>query len=271
MTPRRLWRALEWHVTEPLSRRASSVKRRLLPSFRRSVEDPAVPLSLDMNRESRTLLIAFGGMAGGLGMPPFEMFKATGDLPVKRVFVRDLHQAWYHRGIPGSGDSISEVADSLERLIAPHEIDRLVAVGTSAGGYAALLFGTLLGAHTAIAFGPQTVLDLEILAGMGDHRWDPQVKELEALGCLDEQWVDLRSALPRIGRTATRYQLHFDPLMALDRAHCERLADLDRITLHLREGAGHNIARDMREAGELEPLLRGALGEPAAREMTSGA
>ena len=77
-----------------------------LNPFRRGVEDPNRPLSLDMGADSGTLLIAFGGMQGQLGMPPFEFFKATGAIPVKKLFVRDLRQAWYHRGIPGHGESI---------------------------------------------------------------------------------------------------------------------------------------------------------------------
>jgi pimeloyl-ACP methyl ester carboxylesterase len=223
-----------------------------------------VPLSLDMSRDSHTLLIAFGGMRGELGIPPFEFFKATAGFPIKRLFVRDLSQAWYHRGIPGCGPTIGETAESLKRLIAEHDVDRLVVAGTSAGGYAALVFGTLLGAETAICFAPQTVLDLDTLASMEDHRWDAQVEELMADGGLDPRWTDLRSALPEARCADTRYELHFDPSFPPDRRHCERLSGLEGVLLRPREKGGHNIARDMRDAGELEPLLRTAL-DPAPR------
>jgi len=241
-----------------------------MPSFRRGVEDPTVALSLDMAHESGTLLIAFGGMQGGLGIPPFEFFRATADFPIKRMFVRDLRQAWYHHGIPDGGDDIEELAGHLERTIAPHQVDRLVVTGTSAGGYAALVFGALLGAETAISFAPQTVLELEALAAMGDHRWDREVERMHAKGWFDARWSDLRQALPPARRADTRYELHYDPTMGFDREHCERLAHLEGVVMIPREGGGHNIAKDMRETGELEPLLRAALVEAAPGPTASG-
>jgi hypothetical protein len=260
-------------VARSLATRAGALKRRFLPSFRRGVEDPAVPLSLDMEHDSTTLLIAFGGMQGGLGFPPFEFFKATAGFNIKRMFVRDLRQTWYHQGIRDGGDNIAELAVTLQQLIDPHRIDRLVVTGTSAGGYGALVFGSLLGAHTIIAFAPQTVLELDILWAMGelgDHRWDPQVKRMVAKGCLDARWSDLRRALPEARQGHTRMELHYDPAMQFDREHSERLAGLDGVVMIPREGGGHNISKDMRETGELEPLLRAALVHGAPEETASG-
>jgi hypothetical protein len=238
---------------------------RFRPKFRRAIEDPNVPLSLDMDADSRTLLIAFGGMRGQLGMPPFEFFKATGGIPVKRLFVRDLRQAWYHRGIPGHGSTIEAVGESLGELVASHGVDRLVAVGNSAGGYAALLFGTLLGADTVLCFAPQTVLELDVLADMGDHRWDEQLRELVADGGLDTRWTDLRRALPGIRRSDTRYELYFDDSFTIDRLHAERVGELEGARLHRLDGGAHGIAREMRRSGELESILHGALGPQAGR------
>jgi pimeloyl-ACP methyl ester carboxylesterase len=243
-----------------LTRRARLLALRFRPEFRRSLEDPNVPLSLDMGADSRTLLIAFGGMRGQLGMPPFEFFKATGAIPVKRLFVRDLRQAWYHRGIPGHGSTIEGVGESLGQLVASHGIERLVVVGNSAGGYAAMLFGTLLGADTVLCFAPQTVLELNILGDMGDHRWDGQLEELVADGGLDSRWTDLRSALPALRRSDTRYELYFDDSFAIDRLHAERMGELEGARLHRREGGAHDLARELRKSGELHTILHGALG-----------
>src|SRR5271166_7076021 len=114
-----------------LRRGARSLSRPFRRRFKQTVDDPKMPLSLDMGRDSSTLLVAFGGMAGQLGMPPFEFFKATGEIPVKRLFVRDLHQAWYHRGIPGYGSSLEGAAAALGELIAAHDVERLVVAGNS--------------------------------------------------------------------------------------------------------------------------------------------
>ncbi|HMD56018.1 MAG TPA: hypothetical protein VKG82_00955 [Solirubrobacteraceae bacterium] len=239
--------------------------------FRRAVEDPTMPLSLDMDGDSRTLLVAFGGMAGQLGMPPFEFFKATGEIPVKRLFVRDLHQAWYHRGIPGHGETLQEAASSLKKLIAEHDVDRLVVAGNSAGGYAALAFGTLLDAETALCFAPQTVLELDVLKEWNDDRWDVQLSELVQAGAMDERWTDVRSALQEFGSGRSgggrgggggggpRYEVYFDETLEVDRLHADRLAGIEGVRLHRLKGGAHSVAQEMRESGQLERVLHRAL------------
>src|SRR5262249_11994805 len=124
----------------------------------------------------------------------------------------------------------------------------------------ALLFGCMLGADTVLSFGPQTTVDLDGLAALGDRRWDEPLGELAAAGELDRRWADLRSALPEVRRADTACRVYFDERFELDRAHAERLADLDGVSLHRVEGGGHNVARQMRESGELEDVLTAALG-----------
>jgi pimeloyl-ACP methyl ester carboxylesterase len=252
-------------MTDTLALHTRPIRRRFRRGFRRAVEDSAVSMSLDMGSRSRTLLIAFGGMQGQIGMPPFEFFRATGGIPVKRLFVRDLRQAWYHRGIPGGGSTIPDVAESLEQVVAQHEVDRIVTAGNSSGGYAALLFGTLLGADDVLCFAPQTVLELDILAGMDDHRWDDQLRGLVEAGGLDARWTDLRQVLPRIRREETGYEVYFDHSYDPDRLHAERVSELKGVRLRPVDGGAHGIARQMRETGELERVLRDVLATPQAR------
>lgn len=217
-----------------------------------------------MGGDSRTLLIAFGGMRNRIGMPPFEFLSLTGGLPVKRMFVRDLRQAWYHRGMPEHGSTLLDVARSLEELLGKHDVERLVVAGNSSGGYGALVFGTLLGADTVLCFAPQTVLDLDVLASMDDHRWDERLLEVTAMAPLDEQWVDLRSALPQARRADTRYQVFFDETLHSDRLHAERLIGLEGLRLYRFGRGGHHLVRKLRDAGHLERIVRAALQTPGA-------
>jgi hypothetical protein len=230
--------------------------------FRQAVEDPRTPLSLDASGDSRTLLLAFGGIVGRIGIPPFEFFSLTGGMPVKRLFVRDLRQAWYHRGIPGHGRTVPEVAESLRRILTRHEVDRLVVAGNSAGGYAALVFGALLGADTVLCFAPQTVLDLDILNAMGDHRWDGRLREHAADDAVDTRFTDLRRVLGATGRADTSYRIYFDTSLRADRLHAERLAGLRGVQLYRFGHGSHNIARALRDKGALRLVLQRALDAP---------
>jgi acetyl esterase/lipase len=212
-----------------------------------------------MDSDSRTLLLAFGGMNLRIGMPPFEFLSQTGDIPVKRLFVRDFNQSWYHRGMPGYGDSLISVSESLREMLADHELDRLVVAGASAGGYAALVFGTLLGADTVLCFSPQTILDLDVLDRMGDHRWDEQLKPLIAHHALDRSWVDLRSALALAHNGHTRYRVYFDDSAAADRAHAERLLRVPETRLYRFGRGDHMLVRNLRDSGALARILQSAL------------
>jgi hypothetical protein len=245
-----------------MDRLRARARRLILPlrhRFRRELEDANAAISLDLRPDSSTLLVAFGGMKGLLGMPPFEFFRAAGELPVKRLLVRDLRQAWYHRGIPGHGSTIEEVADWLRALVEDNEVERLVVAGNSAGGYAAMLFGTLAGADMVLCFAPQTVLDLKVLADMDDHRWDEQLHAVAEDGALDPRWTDLRHALIGAGSGHTRYELYFDASFEVDRLHAERVAEIPGVRMHRLEGGGHGIAIEMRNSGQLERVLRDAL------------
>jgi len=229
------------------------------PGFSRDLMDPDAPLGLDMASDSRTLLLAFGGLVGQIGIPPFEFFSLTAEMSVKRLFVRDPRQAWYHRGIPGHGSGLAGVADALRPLLAHHEVERLVVAGASAGGYAALLFGTLLGAEEVLCFAPQTVLDLDILSEMGDHRWDRRLGAQTAAGAVDARFTDLRRVLPAARCADTSYRIYFDDSLRADRMHAERLADLPGVRLYRFGRGSHNIARSLRDSGALERVLLGAL------------
>jgi hypothetical protein len=227
----------------------------------KGARDP-VSVSLDMASDSRTLLLAFGGMQGRIGMPPFEFLRLTGEIPVKRLFVRDVRQAWYHRGTPEYGETIEAVADALREVLAGHDVERLVTAGSSAGGYAALLFGTLLGADVVLCFAPQTTLELGAMEEIGDHRWDELLVPLVEAGSIDPRWADLAAALPQARRTHTRYQVYFDDSLPVDRLHAERLVGLEGLRLYRFGTGSHNLVRELRDLGALERILRTALEVP---------
>lgn len=255
-----------------LRARARRMALRFESPFRRAVEDPNVPLSLDLEQDSDTLLIAFGGMRGLLGVPTWEFFKATGGMPVKRLFVRDLRQCWYHRGIPGYGEDLESSAAALLEVARSGGTERIITAGNSAGGYAALLFGALLGADTVLCFAPQTVIDPVVLAGWDDHRWDEQLNDLRGRGRLDERWQDLAEVLPGMqplpgAATGTgSLQLYYDSAYEPDRLHAEHIAAVPGVRLIPSEGGRHSVALEMRKSGELDRVLRAALaggGAPA--------
>lgn len=244
--------------------RARRVKRRMQARLRwlrwRYLADPGLALSLDMDRDSDTVLLSFAGLTPfGRGVG-FEFESVSRSIPVKRMFVSDPHQCWYQRGMSRGGTTFADLADSLDQLLKGSRVERLVAIGTSAGGYAALVFGTLLGADTVLAFAPQTVLHPDVLARWDDHRWDTQLRPMANKHMLEPSWVDLRAALPQARIGGTRYNIYFDETLRADRLHAERLRGLDGVHLYRFGHGGHSLVRELRDRGVLGRVLRNALG-----------
>lgn len=223
--------------------------------------------------DSDALLVAFGGMAGHMGMPPFEFFRISQALDARKAYVRDLGRAWYHLGVPDLGTDIDAVAEALRGLVADSGAERVVFAGNSAGGFAALLFGAMLGVDEVMAFSPQTLLRVPELEEVGDMRWSGMIRKAAGQrgGALDERYVDLvpvlREQPPRDG---TRFQVHYCQTFDLDAFHAERLPEDIGIELHGHVRGGHGVIRTLRNTGLLATMLEAAIaGEAPDRQLTA--
>ena len=219
--------------------------------------DPRLGVGHELTSQSRTMLIAFAAMSH-LRPPPFHFFEFTSGLPVKRLFVRDPDRVWFQHGVPGFGKGIDEVAASLRAIVDEQEIERLVVIGSSAGGYASLAFGALLEADLVLSFSPQTILDRAWREEVGDQRWGGHFENLDALGGPDPRWVDLRIALPRELRPRTTCEIHYPALFEDDARHAERLTGLDGVKMVEHERGYHNFIQGLRNRGELAGIFRSA-------------
>lgn len=113
-----------------------------------------------INKNSTKTLIAFGGMTQGLSMPPKEFFRSLVHRNINIIFVKDFKQCWYQKGLLGKTSDIESSIEYLKNII-PKTTEKLVALGASAGGYAAIRFGIALNADRIMAFSPQTLIDEE--------------------------------------------------------------------------------------------------------------
>jgi hypothetical protein len=86
----------------------------------------------------------------------------------KHIFVRDIQKQWYVEGVNSSDNSPEKIADLLKSLITEF---RVYAIGSSAGGFAAMLFGSMLKAERVYAFNAQ--LNLNIIINDSDKQTNP--------------------------------------------------------------------------------------------------
>jgi hypothetical protein len=75
------------------------------------------------------------------------------------LFYIDIHQCWYHKGIVDLTNNIDETVIYLNNKIINGNYNKVIFMGVSAGGYAAILFGSLCSNVTnIISYIPQTIL-----------------------------------------------------------------------------------------------------------------
>jgi hypothetical protein len=112
----------------------------------------------------KNLIICFGGLALQFGgILPFEflnylssIYKDYCDL----IFFIDSHQCWYHKGLKDITNNIDETIVYLNNIIKNGVYNKVIFMGTSAGGYASILFGSLCNnINHIISFIPQTIIN----------------------------------------------------------------------------------------------------------------
>ena len=120
---------------------------------------------------SKTLYISFCGL-GINGIQKFIFFNTLKSKNIKKLFLKDGTKTWYLNGIPGFTNSIESTVDFLKEKIKQSMCNNVVMIGSSAGGFGALLYGNLLNVNKVIVFNPQTYLDKETKLKYNDMRWN---------------------------------------------------------------------------------------------------
>jgi pimeloyl-ACP methyl ester carboxylesterase len=223
-------------------------------------------VATDFSPDSDVMLIAFGGLKKGIGrIAPFEFFNLTKGIRVKKIYVRDMRQSWYHATLPGIANApsgtVDGVANHLKKLIKQQRPRKVVVVGNSAGGYAALLFGCLIGAHVVHAFAPQTFIDKDGRKRNGDGRWEgAQIRNAHNSKTRREGYFDLKRFLP-LRKTGAKYHVHYQSGSRIDSAHAERMRRVPGVVLHSYKEGGddHYLVVHLKKSGKLRKILAGAL------------
>lgn len=82
----------------------------------------------------------------------FEWYHSRINRASKHIFIRDIFKQWYLKGINTKINTPEKLIDFLRKETKGYNI---VTIGSSAGGYAAILHGSLLNAKYVLAFNPQ--------------------------------------------------------------------------------------------------------------------
>ncbi len=133
---------------------------------------------------------------------------------------------------------------------------RVVFVGASMGGFAALAYATLVPGAAVLAFSPQTTLARDLAPFERRYRYAARKWDW-----FDPAFIDGAS----VGLAGAEVTLIYDPFVSEDRAHARRVtgANVRHVPVPL---MGHRAIRQIKLVGGLQELITGVvLGSPNMR------
>ena len=223
-------------------------------------------------QDDSTLIIAFtsGDNGGGLMMDQFEFMELASLTGYSRIHVSDPWQMWYLNGINSTINSFARLTGYLHNQILLRCPQQVLVVGTSLGGYGALLAGHAIRADYVHALGPQTSLDPWNFYRYRDTRiWRRSRSKL--LRVYRRNWwnpglLDLRRRLRR-GNGRTTYYLHVCAQGSRDLDRARHLQGLPGVCILSYPCTGHSaVIGEIARQGFLTTMLN-ATNQPGIAGM----
>ncbi|MGU3287594.1 hypothetical protein [Methylobacterium mesophilicum] len=207
---------------------------------------------------SDTLLVSFTSLGNVIGSPPkageFEWRHFLSGYRCHRAYLIDCFQHWYLGPVLGFSHSADATAERLLDLKRRLRARRLVFIGTSMGGFGALLIGAKARADHVIAVAPQTSVDRGFLTGIGDGRWEAKMTEIDNIAYADRDLRTVYDAQSGPERT----QIFYDASCADDHQHVMNLAGLPGVAFEDVGFGGHACAYEMAKRGMLTRIVEAA-------------
>lgn len=191
-----------------------------------------------INKNSKTLIISFGGKSLKFGgILPFEFlnFLNKNFENIDKIFYIDKEQINYHKGISNITKNIDETIIYLREKIKNYE--KVIFMGTSSGGYASILFGSILNVNKVIAFIPQTIL-----------------RNKNLISLYDKKYVNLKKYI----NNSTKYYIFGDTNVkdindSHHISHCTNIEEFPNVTIFTKHGLS---LVEMKNSGELYNILK---------------
>src|SRR5215212_614845 len=211
---------------------------------------------VEKGTDSSHLLIAFTGFQGALNVPPFDFFAASGHLGSSRILLRDPTHLLYFKGCPPDAPGFNTLLERLATEIARLSPERITCVGTSSGGFGAMLFGHLLGVDRVHAFAPTVYGSVWLTALNSD--WQQVRQRISPRHWLYELLIPPSlwkyRNLPRVlsrwnGRT--NFSVHVCARNTHDMTRTERFRGLPHVEIVTHECSTHQVARHLVREGKL--------------------
>ncbi|AOF89497.1 hypothetical protein [Sinorhizobium sp. RAC02] len=187
---------------------------------------------------SSKLVIFFS--ATGTKPGAFNFIKEGTKLPCHRMFINNGYNEWYQNGVPNLGSSVEATAATIRQWADHLGATEIYTCGGSMGAYAAILYGTMLGARV-LSFAAETSLGIEGSRSVSHIRKGTELK-----------FPELSGHIAQSDKQVIHYAGELDPVDVYCAAKLNGTPNLSLTTL---QGLGHAAPRYIRDIGLLPDFL----------------
>ena len=172
------------------------------------------------------------------------------------IFIRDTESLWYQAGTYDALGSFTSIVQYLRENIQGYK--RIIAMGASMGGYAALAVMPLMTKiDCCIAIAPQAFIDSENRERYGDTRWSDRM-EIINKALRRTPFFDLKPFYQK-KHNGRPVHIYYGENARHDKNHALYMQGIDGIKLHEVKGADHFAGRVLRDTGILENIIQQAI------------
>jgi hypothetical protein len=237
----------------PVQKALKSRDAKAWRSASRLIDDRTKEVQVTKSAKARgTVVLTTGITFGNLPLAFIDALFASHDF--NAVYLRDFGKRVYLRGLSALGADEEAMIEALKRMAADLGGKRVIAMGSSSGGFSAMRVGALMGADIAVSFSGQTAL-ASYLDTTRVSAWNPNffVKvQMEREGALP---FDLLPVLSKPSKT--KFLQFYGADDPEDTRQALRLKDLTNVMLIPVRGVGdHFVVDHMIADGSFEALLK---------------
>lgn len=213
------------------------------------VEDSDRPFYIQDFNQSSHLIIAFSGYGQN-----FEWFgsirKYESDYKFSKFWLRDLAKAYWHGKLPGIEYGVIPLSYFINEKIKKSNAKRVMTMGLSMGGYAAILFGCLCNVDLVLSFSGQTHLP--------EHRRKKYKLYERWKGIeVDENNVDLKILFDKYNyNNKTEYKLFYGKDYKSDVDYAKRLFGCRGVELIPVNSNKHNSVSAAKKQGLIDFYIK---------------
>ena len=199
-------------------------------------------------RGYENIIVTFSsGVNRFLGETPKEFSKTMAKYNCDVLYLYDDLLSWYVNGVKGY-ESVKLLSEYITDIISGYKNSGFL--GSSMGGYGAILYSTLCNPNKCLSFCPQTLLLHKKREQFNDFRFPI----LEKNGIMGDDYLDLKPFLFN-NDINTLISVVYSGYNEFDSKHAEWLSSSENITLHPQDSDLHNVAGVLKHRGQLYDVI----------------